>query len=389
MRFKEKGLAILLSLVMVFTFMPAMAFAEGEGSIATSYNLYEPEVGDTSERLTWMEGDSGFYAIPGDILIIDGNTYTCDDFTFTHGDDVLEQGDYWFECKKGDEWYYKSEAPAGKYDLYIMFANENYQKALISEVTITECPYESAEYIPAKSTYTLAELDKFKETGDDWVAYYIDTQVGDKLIVKEKGGETKTFVAKEIPYEDDGQTYYDVVFELGDDNDPHWFQLWHDENITSSAGGSVNEFYTSLYNIPISVPITVIGNAPQPAPAVNPAAQAEALAEANFQGTPDSSVPAVKKAKVKSGKKSFSVSWKKASKKQLKKFDKVEVQYSTNKSFPRTETKVKEVKKSKKSLKVKGLAKKSTYYVRVRDIKYVNGVKHVGKWAKAKKVKIK
>ena len=47
------------------------------------------------------------------------------------------------------------------------------------------------------------------------------------------------------------------------------------------------------------------------------------------------------------------------------------------------------VKKSKKSLKVKKLKKGSVYYVRVRDIKIVDGKKHVSGWSKVKKVKIK
>ena len=49
---------------------------------------------------------------------------------------------------------------------------------------------------------------------------------------------------------------------------------------------------------------------------------------------------------------------------------------------------MKQVSKKKASVKVKGLGKK-TYFVKVRSIKYVGGVKMVGKWSKVKKVKTK
>ena len=93
--------------------------------------------------------------------------------------------------------------------------------------------------------------------------------------------------------------------------------------------------------------------------------------------------------KVKSAKKSFTVKWKKAKKKKLKKFDKVEIQYSQDPQFSRTATNTRVVKKSKTSFKVKKLAKKSVYYVRVRDIKYVGGQKHVSGWSVVKKAKVK
>ena len=116
---------------------------------------------------------------------------------------------------------------------------------------------------------------------------------------------------------------------------------------------------------------------------------AEKAAEAEFKGMPDKKIPVIKGVKAKAGKKSCTVSWKKASKKQLKKFDKVEIQISTKKSFPRKATTVKLVKKGKKSYTIKKLKKKKVYYVRVRYIKYVKGKKHVSKWSKVKKVKVK
>lgn len=90
-----------------------------------------------------------------------------------------------------------------------------------------------------------------------------------------------------------------------------------------------------------------------------------------------------------SGKKYMTVKWKKLTTKQKKACSKIEVQYSLKKSFPRTKTVTKTVTKTKTSLKVKKLKSKKTYYVRVRIIKNVNGVKKVSKWSKVKKAKIK
>lgn len=111
--------------------------------------------------------------------------------------------------------------------------------------------------------------------------------------------------------------------------------------------------------------------------------------EKDWDGTLSGAVPAAKGVKVKAAKKKITVSWKKASKKNLKKFDKVEIQVCPDKGFSRANTKRIEVKKSKKSATVKGLTKGKTYYVRVRDVKGSGATKLVSKWSKVKKAKVK
>jgi hypothetical protein len=116
----------------------------------------------------------------------------------------------------------------------------------------------------------------------------------------------------------------------------------------------------------------------------------EAEAIAAWNGTPDPSIAKAKASKPKAAKKSFTVKWKKLSKKQLKKggVTNYEVQYSLNKSFPMNETTTKFVSKKKSSYKAKKLKSKKTYYVRVRAIRNVSGVKYVGSWS-TQKVKVK
>ena len=111
--------------------------------------------------------------------------------------------------------------------------------------------------------------------------------------------------------------------------------------------------------------------------------------EKDWNGTLSGAVPAAKGVKAKAAKKKVKVSWKKANKKNLKKFDKVEIQVCPDRNFGRANTKRVEVKKSKKSVTVKGLTKGKTYFVRVRNVKGSGQTKLVSKWSGVKKAKIK
>ena len=93
--------------------------------------------------------------------------------------------------------------------------------------------------------------------------------------------------------------------------------------------------------------------------------------------------------KVIKGKKSFKAKWKKASKKQLKKFSGYQIQYSTSKNF-RKNVKTKIItKKGASQVVIRRLKKKTTYYVRLRRFKKSGKTKIYSKWSKVKKVRIK
>jgi hypothetical protein len=100
-------------------------------------------------------------------------------------------------------------------------------------------------------------------------------------------------------------------------------------------------------------------------------------------------MPKISISKPKAAKKAVTAKWKKVNKKKLKKVQKIEVWVCPNKSFGPNDTIIKETGKKKASLKIKGLQAKKKYFVKVRTIRYANGVKYVSKWSKVKSVRAK
>ena len=110
-------------------------------------------------------------------------------------------------------------------------------------------------------------------------------------------------------------------------------------------------------------------------------------AKKNTKVIPGYSEYYVKSFKVKKGKKSFTAKWKKQSKKNLKKFNGYQIRYSTNANM--SKAKFATAGKKSKSKKIKGLAKKTTYYVQVRTYTKSSGTTFYSKWSAKKKVKTK
>ena len=83
----------------------------------------------------------------------------------------------------------------------------------------------------------------------------------------------------------------------------------------------------------------------------------------------------------------MTVKWAKLSKKNQKKVQGIEIQVSPNRNFSQI-VKSTTASKKKASKTIKGLKKKTTYYVRVRTYRNAADGKHVSVW-KVKKVKVK
>lgn len=96
---------------------------------------------------------------------------------------------------------------------------------------------------------------------------------------------------------------------------------------------------------------------------------------------------AVKISKPKAGKRSMTVKWKKVSKKNRKKIQGIEIQVSTDSTFSNI-VKSTTAGKKKTSKKIKGLSKKTKYWVRIRAYRNDTNGKHVSAW-KYKSIKVK
>lgn len=98
-------------------------------------------------------------------------------------------------------------------------------------------------------------------------------------------------------------------------------------------------------------------------------------------------LPNVKISKPKAGKKKMTVKWKKVSKKNRKKIQGIEIQIAADPGFTNI-VKISTGSKKKTSKVIKGLSRKTKYYVRIRAYKNAADGKHVSYW-KTKTIKIK
>ena len=95
----------------------------------------------------------------------------------------------------------------------------------------------------------------------------------------------------------------------------------------------------------------------------------------------------VKSFKTSKAKKAFTAKWKKQSKANRKKFNGYQIRYSTSPLM--SGAKYATAGKSSKSKKIKGLAKKTRYYVQVRTYTTSGGKNYYSQWSLPKTVKTK
>lgn len=107
----------------------------------------------------------------------------------------------------------------------------------------------------------------------------------------------------------------------------------------------------------------------------------------NSKVIPGYSTYYAKSFKVKKAKKAFTVKWKKQNKANQKKFDGYQVRYSTASNM--SNAKYVTAGKKSKLKKIKGLAKKTKYYVQVRTFTKSGGTTIYSKWSTVKSVKTK
>lgn len=132
-----------------------------------------------------------------------------------------------------------------------------------------------------------------------------------------------------------------------------------------------------------STPVRIMNDSSTPVDPPAPADPITTVTSANY------TLPVVFLTKVSKGKKSFTAKWKKAAKKQQKKFSGYQIQYSTKADFSSGVKTKSTTKKSASKVTIRKLKKKTIYYVRIRRFKKAGGSKIYSDWSRIKSVKTK
>ena len=349
----------------------------------------------------------------------------------TKGSEVVSEGEAWFYVDKGNEWWVKDDnwidlpdsgsvtlkaELSGKYNLAKMtfqwgvyeYDEETYENVFVEfsgKTAQTLTVNEEGEYVcKVKNTENNTEEDAYFSVSYPnyglWYnnVYYhrLGHSVAEGAIATYNNGEYTSFAFPASVKLKDGRTY-PLTRILA-------WQVYVDDGIylgknckTVTVPASVKTIdnhalgyymeegsYDIIWKkVPGFTIIGTTGSEAQRYANANGFAFRDPAAEAlKRDGVADKSLPKVKMKKPAAKKTAITLKWTKLNKKQLKKSKaaKYEIWVSTSKSYPQGATKELLVSKSKASAKIKGLKKNTKYFVKIRSIKYVGGVKHVGKW---------
>ena len=408
MKKHNRLLAMLMALAMVLAYMPAMAFAEGEEYTNASDEAVAEEAVDTpaedasvknagaeeainraKEALSEAEGEqlstqklyqeiSDFSFTPAGIKYVDNYMDYGDPLNFDAGDKVIADGiTYTFD---GD-WFYSDEGDYFPYDVAAYPDADLYYYNDGQAFTYTVECYENDEIIATAGGYTGIATSVYKNVWVNGLGYELNDN-----------SETSTAGVWRQMYPLSGNINIASSIVLSDGIARAVTLV--DMSVAGAASltipATVNKIYLS--EVPAGFTIFGAGGSYAQTYAINngiifrdPVAEAEAAR----QGTLTAGLPKVKISKPAAAKKSVTVKWKKLDKKQLKKgVTNIEVWVCPNAGFGAGDTIIKMVGKKKASVKVKGLAK-GTYFVKVRAIRNVGGVKYYTAWSNVKKVKVK
>ena len=473
MKIKERALALFISLVMVLTLMPAVAFASNYWDASPKTETIMLQDADSEAELEVVidrEVEGGIY--DGDFTYewnVLSNTGTWDEVQLP-----IDSSDSKITVNKAGTYRCVVEDADGKLDWVFFYVGSDYidtgWTSQIESISVSFADNEDNSRFQFQEEIDKSKIWRWDDGLDDEVeidGYDYWFSPGDTIRATLLDGTTKTLVAREV--EEDNA--YWIRWFVQEDNDylqgGYYAPDFEDNQLTTPwTPGGENNFWVTFGGIEDnngeltpaeSTPFTatiiptddlerakaaaldelgklmekydscrpaqqeelvniftqaenVIANA-ETVEAINAelmaaklaigavktdaqlkaeeAAAAAAAAESARQGTFDGTIPKVKISAPKAAKKSATVKWKKLNKKQLKKgVTNIEVWVCPNTGFGPNDTIIKTTGKKKASVKVKGLAK-GTYFVKVRAIKNVGGVKYVGSWSKTKKVKIK
>ena len=424
MKIKERALSLLLSLVMVLTFMPALAFAEGDEPADANGTPAIEETTEAVEEASEEQSEGATVEAPEEDLVeaplntdstpaardvgenwsiegIGGNTFLMPW--------ERDEPDYY------EPWVWAEGYSDGDKELQYCWFKDNTALGDWANLSVNENSFESQIIISETGTYTFS----VREAGDatqisskSWTVYEPPTQghlvfgaiddskaYVDTYWLDETGPTGNVVIPQTMAFADGKTRTVTAVSFWGDNASSISIPACVTDVLAGIKDYEYYDYETDTYVNPVLVPGFVIygtnGTAAQAFANKygiafrDLAAEAAAAAEAARQGTPGS-LPKVKASKPKAAKKAITVKWKKLNKKQLKSgVSNIEVWVCSDGAFANGSTIEKVVGKKKASLKIKGLQKGVTYYVKVRAITYSGGTKIVGPWSAVKKVKVK
>ena len=392
MKIKRRAIALLLSMVMVLTFMPALAFAEetaAEDSPAVELTA-APEVTEAAPAsntedgnwdLWFIDASSSFFYPWHESGDVDFELYGCGynssgktlTYEWSKDGSLLDSGSVTVDADEEFSIPYVVTS-AGT---YVFTVKEDAENEASMSYTVHKALVQNHLLFGDIDNNTAFVQEDWEEepTGNIVVPPTVTLPDGRNCAVKEVYIWAPNATSCSIPasvtyvnsvgikdydhYDDETDTYVGAVIIPG-------FVIY-------GTNGSAAQAHAKKYGIAFR----------------DLAAEQAAAAEAARQGTQVAGLPKVKISKPAAAKKKVTVKWKKLSKKDLKKgVTNIEVWVCPNSAFGPADTKIVTVGKKKASAKVKGLAK-GTYFVKVRAIKNVGGVKQYTAWSKVKKVKVK
>lgn len=425
MKKRNRWIALLLGIMMVFTFIPTIAFADDEEDYYNATATYNglPEF--------YYFDDSDFWAQEGDSITVNYNgvstTYVVEEF---RNQEPYEGWDFWTDkniIHNPDDPYdivfywvdiedQKATLYLNKYDeeedwrARIVFDGDDIDisnsvdKITFKPNAVTLYSEDIKEtYADGSYDYKLEKRAVHSMNGQTWESPFC---VGDQLIVYQDNRAT-TYTNADIDTDDypelEADYKYEDYFVSADKKEIFYLPYTYgNEDEYLKPGNNTITFYyhgrTTTMNVFVETPESrAADKAKKEDEAAKAKAKAEAEAdakaradEAERQGTQDSGMPSMKFKKTTAKKSSIKVQWAKLNKKKVKKSktSKIEVWVSTSSAFPKGQTIEKTIGKNKTSVNIKGLQKNTKYFVKIRSIKYVNGKKMTGPW-KQKTVKTK
>ncbi len=373
MKIKERALSLLLSLVMVLTFMPALAFAGTEGPTEEDYtwDLYFPEdlpFEADGETAIFYRDDYGIAHVFA-LYSAWSDEVTGFNYQWLKGTGEPVDDNWIFKSKEDDDYFEIEVNETGYYTLYVKDGDgrqKSIRASVIDPPWTVEGSMSSEYYTGSPITLSVTVTPSVSGLSYEWHRYSYE-QDTDELLP----GNTSSIVV------DEEDAYFCRISD-GSYKTEYWYDVFSESAYDPCANGHT---WNTAYTIDLAPTTTAPGRQ-----SIHCAVCGviKAGSEVSIPQLEIQDLPTVKISKPSAGKKKITVKWKKVSKKNLKKISGIQIEVATDPAFTNI-VKTATAGKKKSTKVIKGLQPKTKYYVRIRA--FAAG-SHFSAW-KSKSVKVK